>query len=333
MTAQCSPSGSTPARPNLIARCPEDLLATVPVVLGFHPEESIVMLTFGLPRCFHARIDLPRTPRDLAEVIDALLDPVRRHGVPEVVLVLYTESGPAARRAFDRVQQALRREGVQIRDALRVTNGRWFPALVGTRPRRGTAYDISHHPFLADAVLRGQVTLPSREALGQSIGPDPEAIEAVVSALQAIPEPGGRSDQGISDEQHGEEVAWLTATVARGTAGTDLSPEDLARLLADLQDIELRDHAWFTLDHSLADAQVRFWTEVVRAAPPGYVAAPAVLLGFAAWLVGHGALAWCAVDRCFEESPRDALASALAEALMRAVPPSTWGSDSAADPE
>lgn len=287
------------------------------------------MLTFGLPRCFHARIDLPRTPRDLAEVIDALLDPVRRHGVPEVVLVLYTESGPAARRAFDSIQQALRREGVRVRDALRVTNGRWFPALVGTHPRRGTAYDISHHPFLADAVLRGQVTLPSREALGQSIAPDPEAIEAVVGALQRILEPSSEADRATPDEQHVEEVAWLTAAVAQGTAGTDLPPDDLARLLTDLRDAELRDHVWFDLDHSRADAQVRFWTKVVRAAPTGYVAAPAVLLGFAAWLAGHGALAWCAVDRCFHESPGDALAGALAEALMRAVPPSAWGSGEA----
>ena len=54
----------------LTARGPEDLLAAVPVVLGFHPQESLVMLTFGALRSFHARLDLPSAPDDeeMAEV-------------------------------------------------------------------------------------------------------------------------------------------------------------------------------------------------------------------------------------------------------------------------
>ena len=52
----------------LTARTPEDILAVVPVVLGFEPTESLVMLTFGSDPPFHARVDLPdaagrRSPR------------------------------------------------------------------------------------------------------------------------------------------------------------------------------------------------------------------------------------------------------------------------------
>ena len=39
------------------------------------------------------------------------------------------------------------------------------------------------------------------------------------------------------------------------------------------------------------------------AAPDDLVAAPAAVLGLAAWLAGHGALAWCAVDRCLDVDP------------------------------
>ena len=49
-----------------------------------------------------------------------------------------------------------------------------------------------------------------------------------------------------------------------------------------------------------------------------------MLTAFAAWQAGHGALAWCALDRCFEVEPEHALAKGLAECLTRAVPPSAW---------
>ena len=63
----------------LTARSPEDLLALVPIVLGFVPRESVVMLTFGAQRTFHARVDLPVREAEVAEVVQALLEPARRH--------------------------------------------------------------------------------------------------------------------------------------------------------------------------------------------------------------------------------------------------------------
>ncbi len=51
------------------------------------------------------------------------------------------------------------------------------------------------------------------------------------------------------------------------------------------------------------------------------------MLGFAAWLSGEGALAWCAVERCLEGDPGDALAHNVAALLQNAVPPSTLDPD------
>jgi hypothetical protein len=69
---------------------------------------------------------------------------------------------------------------------------------------------------------------------------------------------------------------------------------------------------------------VDLWRDVVRRAPLDLLAAPAALLGFAAWLSGDGALAWCAVDRCRQAEPGYSLAGLLADALAGAVPPSSW---------
>ena len=65
--APCGPGtvlGMSDDRMTLTARGPEDVLAVVPVVLGFVPEDSLVMLTFGaaqsLPRARRPATRLPR---------------------------------------------------------------------------------------------------------------------------------------------------------------------------------------------------------------------------------------------------------------------------------
>jgi hypothetical protein len=84
-----------------VARTPEDLLATVPLVLGFTPEESVVMLTFGAPRCFHARIEMPTLVEEVMPMIESLVEPALRHGVRRVVLLgFHLVGAPAHARSY-----------------------------------------------------------------------------------------------------------------------------------------------------------------------------------------------------------------------------------------
>ena len=48
------------------------------------------------------------------------------------------------------------------------------------------------------------------------------------------------------------------------------------------------------------------------------------VLAFAAWLAGHGAMAWCAVERARAQEPSNVLAGLVAQALEEALPPSSW---------
>jgi hypothetical protein len=73
-----------------------------------------------------------------------------------------------------------------------------------------------------------------------------------------------------------------------------------------------------------AGGHVELWRDVVRRTPLDLLAAPAALLGFAAWLAGDGALAWCAVERSQQAEPDYSLAGLLAEALVNAIPPTSW---------
>ena len=99
---------------------------------------------------------------------------------------------------------------------------------------------------------------------------------------------------------------------------------ELARVLLGLLEPRGRDAAWAAISREVAELHVRLWTDAVQRAPDDLVAEPAAVLGLAAWLAGHGALAWCAVDRCQAVDPDNTLAQLVADMLTHAVSPSAW---------
>src|SRR3954466_11858237 len=61
---------------------PADLLALVPRLLGFHPQDSVVVITVGdAIHRFHARVDLPADPITTEEVTSYLVDVASQNGV------------------------------------------------------------------------------------------------------------------------------------------------------------------------------------------------------------------------------------------------------------
>ena len=302
-------SRRTPHR--MTARSPEDLFALAPIALGFHPEESLVMLTFGRT-AFHARIDLPEGPEDRELVRDALLGPAVRHGVERVAFLVFSQrrSDPVLVRLL---VTAFLERGIEVIDVLRSNGRRWFAAATGERGA-GRAHDVRTHPFLAESVLRGVVTLPSRAALAEALAPDVEAVAAVARTLADLP-------PAVATAGVAQEVAWVVEAVSSRRALTD---DEAGRLLRDLRDPRLRDAAWVLITRADADEHLAFLSDLVRRAPAGWVAPAAALAGFAAWLGGQGAWAWCAAERSLADDPGYGLARDLCLLLAQAVPPSRW---------
>ena len=138
---------------------------------------------------------------------------------------------------------------------------------------------------------------------------------------------------GRSRARRARSPTWSTVRLEAGR----FTPVELARVLLGLLDAEGRDAAWAAMTRDAAERHVRLWTDAVQRAPDDLVAAPAAVLGLAAWLAGHGALAWCAVDRCQAVDPgntpgpagrRDARRRGAA---LRVV--ASGGRDESADPE
>jgi hypothetical protein len=302
----------------LTARTPDDVLAMVPVVLGFVPQESVVMLTFGAPRPFHARVDLARRRSEVPDLVEALLAPARRHRVRRVLLVLYAAEPRPADTVARALVRAFEEAGIEVIEALRADGARWHLAL-GTRPGMpadGVPYDVSAHPFVAHAVVEGRVTHGSRDELRSTLAGDPVRVGRVVAALALL----------TGDPPPLEaEAAWAGVLVERHVRdGSCCDDHELARLLRGILEVRVRDATWSGVSRETAREHVRFWTDVVRRSPGPLLAAPAALLAFAAWQAGEGALAWCALDRCAEVDEEYSLARLVAQALLYAVPPDAW---------
>ncbi len=322
----------------LRAKNPGDLLAMVPRVLGFHPDDSLVLLTLGdATDRFHARIDLPADAADIPAVVSSLGDVVRRQRIRRVVVVAYTEDQCLALETSTRLHELLTDQGVTVVEAIRADGERWY-SLTGCTgaccPPGGTAYDVKSHPMTAQSVLEGQVVLGSRRALADSlVGTDPEAIAAVEEAADramARFQAAARHPLGPPAPEQARlhatgEGHWVRERVCRYLAdGRPLDAEDTGRMLVAMIAIDVRDVAWAEMSRGSADPHVQLWRDMLRCSPYDLMAAPAGLLGFAAWLSGDGALAWCAVERCQEVEPDYRLAGLLSSALENAVPPSVW---------
>jgi predicted nucleic acid-binding protein len=304
MTRPTNRSAQQPT--TLTARSPEDVLAAVPVVLGFEPRDSVVMLTFGGAETFHARVDLSPA---VDEAVTLLLEPALQHRVARVLFVVYADEGPPTRAVTGRLRRAFTQAGIEVVEVLRVHEGRWFAPGRPGAPPSGVPYDVGDHRFRAQAVVEGIVVHSSRAELEGLLRPRPEAVAELARAVRrAVPSPP-------------DEIADLVdARLEPGRFAT----AELARVLLGMTEPRGRDAAWAAMSREVAVDHLRLWTDTVQRAPEELVAAPAAVLALAAWLAGQGALAWCAVDRCAEVEPDNSLAGLVADALTRAVPPSAW---------
>ena len=308
-----------------IARSPEDLIALVPFVLGFHPSESVVLLTFGAPDgSFHARVDLPHGAADRAQVCEILWNAVRRNRVPTTAVIVFSREVERSAAICADLVPALLATGACVVDAIRADGSQWWRLLEPDPVAHH--YDVKAHPFTAEQVFEGRAALGSRDELvGSLVGADPAetlrvsraadlAVDRLLPAVRARPGSAGR-----------RQARWLHKRISAAAAdGELLSATDAGRVLALIGIHDLRDVAWGGMTRAVAGAHVGIWRDLVRRAPPDLLPGAAAVLGFAAWLAGEGALAWCAVERCLEGDPGDALAHNVAALLQNAVPPSTW---------
>ncbi|MDP9392224.1 MAG: DUF4192 domain-containing protein [Actinomycetota bacterium] len=311
----------------------DDLLAVVPYRLGFHPADSLVVLTLQGPRQrvgVVVRLDLPPLEHvdAVAESTVALLAEQRSR---RVVVVVYAAEDTVAGPLVGAVRARLDQAGIDLADACRADGRRWFSYTCAEAccPAAGTPYDVASHPLAAQCVLAGQVALDSRDELRGTVAPlggitrqaMDQAYVRVRPELQAqLSVPG--ADRRAALRRHATEVRRTVESYV--AEPRRLRDDEVARLSIQVSAIPVRDTAWALMCRATAERHLSLWQQVLRRSDRDLVPAVACLTAFAAWLAGHGALAWCAVERAQEVDPSYSWAALLAEALARGISPRVW---------
>lgn len=290
-----------------------DLLGVIPHLLGFHPEESMVLVVQdgGLIQ-LTARADLAdlRGPGHLELLIDRML---LRWPSGAMWLVAYT----ARERQGWRL---LRRAAAHLGNSLAGEP----MCVTGQRYRVATAHGpVYHHDpraaaTAASATLHGLQARPSRSMLTELVRADPRDLPAAEAAwVRAL----GKALELDRGDRPGELLRSLDRAVH---APDRISRDDLAWLGLLINDAQARDRAVLSLEQSAAEAWVEVWSRVVRSCPPGTQDQPLAVLALAAWVNGDGALQ----SVCLEEMDLLGIAPGLKQMLedlsAAVVPPSDW---------
>ena len=340
---------STPTSTDrLTLRAPDDVLAKVPFLIGFHPAESLVALAFDDARQLKCatRIDLPAsTDGDaIADMTGRLVRLLCSRSTCYCVLVAYTARREDATPILRAVLAAFGEAGISVLDAIVADGRRWWSDVCADPaccPPEGRPYDLSRHPVTARSIYGGEVALADQEALRESLappsGPARTAMEATIRRVEAEVTPEGSSDRaedGVRAAALGpaSELAVVKSRAAfvgellrsHRPGGHRASDEEVARVVIHVADVTVRDEVWSSMTPESAPAHVAFWTEVVRRVVAPYDVAPAALLAFAAWLHGKGALARCALERAHASDPGYTMARLIEDLLLRGVPPEVW---------
>lgn len=336
----------TDDRPTLRIATTGDLLAMIPIVVGYPPADSLVvavLTTGGIP--FMARLDLPEpgpTPPELAAAWDRVTANLIRWRKARVVLIGY---GPAdqVQSAVDSGTHALQEAGIPIGMVLRVTDGHYWHL---DRPDSadGTPFDTTTSPVTATAVYAGLVTLPSREALAATLDPvtgaarermvlaTADACAFLLDLLEVARRDTGNS--GVVDEDPDAVLdtpvglalqlaarTHLTGVQDSYRAGQPVDDDRVAVLTVLLDLTSVRDYAARLT--STEAWQQQMWTDLVRRAEPAFTAGPAVMLALCALRCGDGMLAGIAVSRALDTDPDDRLAQLLHQAVSAGIDPDT----------
>jgi hypothetical protein len=313
---------------------PAEIVASLPLRIGYTPQESLVVLCCHEPRGrvgLTIRIDLPLPSKedDLVEEIEAR---VRDQEATRVLLVVYTDEGSGAdlpradlARAFEAAFSDL-----VVTDILLVHRGRFWSYLCSNAsccPIEGTPVDVARDTdaislIETEQVLSGRVVMPSRAALSASLQ-GPQLFAAGV-AEQRCKQAGELLEaavvsSGFTAVAEGALGRWKAALgpAARGEMPSD---HEAAWLAMTLYDVDVRD-ALAAESERRAPALSALLGDLCRRTPDAFAAPVCGLFAWVTYCRGGGTEVTIAIERSLRCDPDYSLARLLLSALQGQLAP------------
>jgi hypothetical protein len=322
-------------------RGPAELADALPYMLGFHPNDSIVLVALhGARGRFGGRLRLgiPRSPREWSPVAqqlaECLIEGSERRGSRPDGIVVFLCQDPAEGETSHRVMERLRPLAQRLRtacgtfdvpvfEALCISDGRfWSYCCPDSRccPPEGDVLALPGTSVMAAAAAYAGIqvrgTLRQMEARLE-----PMATASAADQEKALDAAGAALVPRILDGEGRQQVAAETLALARrlmkriaktprsgGWAETDVADDRLithdeaAAVVLGLQDRDTRDRAAEWMEGPDADPALRLWRALSRRCVGPYSEHAAAPLTLAGWV------AWSTGD---EPGARVALGRAL----------------------
>lgn len=311
--------------PDITLRSPADLLSAVPYLLGYVPSDSLVVIgldteTIALTACTR----LPEREEPAANLAVSA-DVLRRNAVDAAVVVGYG-APERVTRCVDYTRGVLAVAGVQLVEALRVTDGRyWSYVCASTQccPAAGTALPPANTVVDASFAFEGAHALPNRDAMIARMAPvTGRRRTAVTRAARRLQQ--NRLDNA-EDDSHARRQRARQIVQRHLEDGAQLPDvDDTVLLAAALADNRIRDYALTCIDRHGPRRTVELWMWVFRHATRAQRADAGGVLGYASWRSGNGVVAAEAVRRALDVAPAHKLARLMCEVLEAGHPPSKF---------
>lgn len=329
-------------------RDPDTLLAAVPGLLGFVPEQSIVLLVFRDERAVAAtmRHDLELTRGGLPtagmkQLFARLGGIAAGYDAVGTVAVIVDDRYPPTDGRYVRTAAAVNRAfkpagGLSAAFAMNeaAAGARWHtvwrPAANRTSPapfrgpvlETGVLSDPSSSPTaLERAVASGRRILARRSEMESLLTPEPHCSDPDCHA--ECPEPSRRPP----DETDARGLRLTLAVVDRIVTGDDidLTCDELNRIAAALVSVHVRDALLGLSLTGLRPAAEDLWRLLTRRLTGTARAASATLLGHLHYMAGEGAYAGVAFRVAHDADPDYNLANLLDTALINGMRPCDLG--------
>ncbi|ULE32929.1 DUF4192 domain-containing protein [Mycobacterium sp. IDR2000157661] len=313
---------ATSHTPDFQLNRPGVLIAALPAVLGFVPENSLVLVTVegGSLGCV-MRVDLSD---ELADTVGQMAD-VAAAGRPDAaIVVVVDEAGAGCRLCNEEYRELvatfagmLAERGIRLLAAHVVdrvaVGGRWH--CVDGCGDGGTIEDPSASPLAMAAVLDGRRLYSRRSELQEVIAvADPAHAAAVGVLVEDVP--ATRTD---ADARGGIEAALAFA--ARVAAGERLTDDEVAQLARALTDVQVRDTLYALAVGEAAAQAEALWAELSRRLPDRWRVEALVLLAFSAYVRGDGPLAGVSLEAALRCDGTHRMAGMLDTALQSGLRP------------
>ena len=307
---------------------PHDLLAAIPFLIGYHPQDSLVLVALKDEAVGMAmRVDMPVGVS--AEGYDLLASHFLRDGADGAFIVAYVGAGAVdPENVLINTSAALVRAGIDIKESLIVSNNRFRSMICSDLtccpPEGSVIPDLGSSRIAAEHVIAGHpMPFENVDGLVQSIAAVPSSFESVwADEVQAF---WVSSDSEEIQELQRDGATAIIDLVGEYREGRGAEDRELAaRVIGRLSDIQVRDFALGSHTDESADYYWAMWRDLLRIAPRGFVAPIACLFAAMAYERGEGALAHKGLDRGLGDDDQYSLAHLLRRVFTAGWPPQSF---------